>query len=184
MQQAEFYQYETIKLVFQLSFCSGTPIALAENETIEAQISTVELQKVASFDVQIIDREKGLFCLTFNGVLKPADYICNIFFIDGNQRNASPIFELAILPSATMPSTIDNPVSTDTLIKAISTNNANNHYHHDNFYQDNKAILTMAIANKPQQIVLQMKDYIIKNAIENSNNHFDYVATINSVFET
>ncbi len=40
---AEFYQYETIQLACCLSFCHGKQIALSDNETIEADISTVEL---------------------------------------------------------------------------------------------------------------------------------------------
>ncbi len=76
MQQVEFTQYETIQLACCLSYCNGKPIALADNETIEADISTVELQKVASFNVEIIDRKKGLFLLTCNQVLDVADYIC------------------------------------------------------------------------------------------------------------
>ncbi len=82
------------------------------------------------------------------------------------------------MPTATIPSNIDNPVSTDTLIKAVSTSHANHHQ------DSNQAILSLSIPNKPQQIVLQMKDYIVRDAIENSNNHFDYVATINSVFNS
>ncbi len=105
---AEFYQYETIKIDFCLSYCSGEPIALAEDEVIEAQISTVDLQPIASFDVDISDRSKGMFSIIYNGVLEPADYICNIFFIHPQQgqiqRIASPTFDLVILPSPTIPS--------------------------------------------------------------------------------
>ncbi len=105
---AEFYQYETIKIDFCLSYCGETPIPLAENEVIEAQISTVDLQPIASFDVDIIDRSKGMFSIIYNGVLEPADYICNIFFIHPQhgqiQRIASPTFDLVILPSPTIPS--------------------------------------------------------------------------------